>query len=122
MASEYGYITVADLESYTSTDYSAIYSLYTDTVIEAKISFAEELVIMAEGTTRTGTIPHKTYIATCYAAGKLMQNQMIDDGYNDKNNPMTPMSVERLILDLGAMFAAQSDLYSDRRSIFIVKG
>jgi len=44
MASEYGYITVANLEEYHVLTYDAVDARYTDAVVAAKISHAEKIV------------------------------------------------------------------------------
>lgn len=44
MASEYGYITVANLEAYHVLTYDSVDARYTDAVVEAKISHAEKIV------------------------------------------------------------------------------
>ncbi|KKL94101.1 hypothetical protein LCGC14_1868090, partial [marine sediment metagenome] len=38
MVSEYGYITVTQLEAYTGIDYEATFATYTDAYVEAQIS------------------------------------------------------------------------------------
>ena len=119
MASDNGYTTTSALEEFTGIDYSAIDSSYTDSVLEAKISFAEALVIEAEGDTHTGTIPNKVARVTQSIAADLMRNQMIQDGYLVDR---TPKAIKNILADLEAIFQAESSLYSDTRGIFVSKG
>ena len=56
MASTYGYITVANLEAYESTNYGNINAtLYSDANVEAKITIAERIVNGLIGTPNTAT-------------------------------------------------------------------
>lgn len=78
-ASEYGYITVAELEAYTGIDYSAIDVGYTNVFIEAQITIAEKFVnsicIEAPGAT------DGSEAATFILSERLMRNVMVVDGY-----------------------------------------
>jgi hypothetical protein len=89
MASEYGYCTVANLESFAAIDYSAVKAAYTDTVIESWISQAEVLVNQATGSTYTGTIPTNIKYGTMAIAKRVANNQMADDGMM-VNNQLIP--------------------------------
>ena len=92
MTSTYGYITVADLEAYASTDYSAVDADYTDAIIEAQITQAERIINVNTGTTFTGTIPDAIVMATLDVAMRLMYNRMIFDEYIENAELMPPMS------------------------------
>jgi hypothetical protein len=87
MASIWGTITLAELEEYACTDYSAISTdaggtiKYTDVRVEAKISQAERWI---------KSVTQKTYDVNCVIEIKgaileigkqLMVNQMIEDGH-----------------------------------------
>jgi len=83
MASTYGYITVANLEAYESTNYGNIDStLYSDANVEAKITIAERIVNGLVGTSYTGTIPDRIVAATTIIAAQLMRNSLIQNGYD----------------------------------------
>jgi len=81
MASTYEYITVAILEAFARKDYSAIDANYTDAVIEAQITAAEEIVNSVCGQSFTGTIPDGVKIATKIIARELMLNILYEDGW-----------------------------------------
>jgi hypothetical protein len=96
MASTYGYITVANLEAYESTDYGNISTtLYSDANVEAKITIAERIVNGLIGTTYTGTIPDRIVAATTIIAAQLMRNTLIRNGHLDPRNPDKPSAVEQ---------------------------
>ena len=85
MASEYGYITVANLEAYESTNYGNIDStLYADANVEAKITIAERIVNGLVGTSYTGTIPDRIISATTIIAAQLMRTSLINNNYMEK--------------------------------------
>lgn len=81
MASTYGYITVAILEAFARKDYSAISALYTDAIIEAQISAAEEAVNSICGQSFTGTIADGVKVATKLIAKQFMLNVLYEDGW-----------------------------------------
>jgi hypothetical protein len=92
MASIYGVITVANLELFAGIDYSALYSGYIDTVIEANISQAERIVLSYCGNMTIVTNPIVIAAVTEYSK-RLMYNLMIHDtitGYSDKK-PIYPI-------------------------------
>ena len=77
--STYGYITVANLESYTGIDYLVTSATYTDVFVEVQISMAERLVnqicVVAPGAT------DGSYFATMVLSERLMRNVMVGDGF-----------------------------------------
>lgn len=79
MASEYGYITVANLEAYTGIDYETTNAAYTDAFVLATITLAERLIngmcVVAPGAT-DGVIA-----ATLILSERLMRNTMVVDGH-----------------------------------------
>lgn len=79
MASLYGYITIAQLQLYSTYDYSTIRAAYTDTVVESWITQAERIVNKIKGQTFTGTIPDDVIMATTEAAARIANNQMALD-------------------------------------------
>jgi len=116
MVSSYQVITVANLKAIAGVDYSALYSGYSDTVIEANISQAERLVLSYVGST---TII--TNVAVVYAVGELarrmMFNLMIHDsiaGYSEKK-PFLPLFDDLLKESLDDLRA----LYGDKRKLWI---
>ena len=86
--STYGYITVANLESYTGIDYETTSATYDDTFVNVQISMAERLVIqmcvVAPGAT------DGSYFATMVLSERLMRNVMVVDGYA----PEMPQSIK----------------------------
>lgn len=91
MASTYGYITIAELEALTAVDYSTFTDkdgneIYSDTVVEAWITHAEELVISyMRRTYEVGAdIPTPVIYVTKEMAKIIANNQLIQDGYLDR--------------------------------------
>lgn len=80
MASEYGYITVANLESFMAVTFDSIDAAYTDTVVEMNISIAERIV---NGYVREppSSATDSMVAATTIIAADLMQNLMFHQGY-----------------------------------------
>ena len=98
MVSEYGYITVAELENYAGLDYSTDKSsTYTDAVIEAVISQAERMVNAYTGQSYSGTISDAVKYASMDVAFKTMHNRIISDGIFDRDNP--PKRYDVLLTD-----------------------
>lgn len=118
MVSTYGVITVANLEAYAGTDYSALYSGYSDTVIEANISSAERSVLSYCGSTALTTEP-AVIDAVSEIAMRKMYNLMIHDsisGYADKK-PFLPIfddMIKENLLDLKSQ-------YGNKRKIWVQK-
>ena len=79
MASEYGYITVANLEAYTGINYETTSATYTDAFVLAQISIAERVVnaicIVAPGVTDA------SFAATMILSERFMRNVMFIDGF-----------------------------------------
>ena len=120
MASTYGYITVANLEAYESTNYGNIDStLYSDANVEAKITIAERIVNGLVGTTYTGTIPDRIVAATTIIAAQLMRNSLIQNGY-DVDNKQTRLDSETEILK-GLLDPEKADNL-DQPTFWVVKG
>lgn len=120
MTSEYGYTTVAGLETFTGRDYSAINASYTDSVIEAQISTAENIINGYCGQSWT-TIPAVITTATKIIAGRLMTNMLIRDGYMDRANPDKP-EYSLLTSEVKALLDPYRDEGSDEESSWIIKG
>lgn len=78
MASEYGFLTVTILENYAGQDYSAINAKYTDTIIEANITAAEEFVRAICGNSPT-VATDGIKVATKIMAKRLMHNLLVTD-------------------------------------------
>lgn len=78
MASDYGFITVIILENFAGLDYSAINAKYTDTIIEANITAAEEVVRSICGNSPT-TATDGIKAATKVMARRLMHNLLVID-------------------------------------------
>ena len=95
MVSTYGYITLANLESYTGLDYSAIDATkYSDANVEYKISTAERIINGIVGTVYTGTIPDRIVSATLIISDQLMRIRITQDGYIDPRKPDDPETVK----------------------------
>lgn len=98
MASEYEYITVANLEDKTVKDYSVINAKYTDAKVEAQITLAERFVRSqledAPDTATDGMI-----VATTLLAERFMHNLLVQDG---KEKPLAdnPQAFIDYIVDL----------------------
>ena len=120
MVSDHGYITVANLEDYCGRDFSGIDAAYDDTLIEGKISLAEELVIEAEGTTYTSSIPAKTTNAVKYVAKELMKQQMIDDNYYEMG--ATARTIADMQKELAVMFVSEISENDTVQGVFVKKG
>lgn len=86
MASDYEYITVAELETYTGIDYSAKDATFTNGVIEAQISLAERIVNDIKRGSYSGTIPDDVVAATYLLSKRLMNNLMIEFGYGSEGD------------------------------------
>ena len=99
MVSSYEYITVANLENFANTDYSAVDATYTDTVIESNISQAERLINTYCNTSFSATLPDAVVYVTYHVALRLMHNRMIYDGSNvgmNNNKPFDPIFTDEL--------------------------
>jgi hypothetical protein len=81
MASDYGYITEANLEAFMGIDFSAVDSRYTSTVTEMWISTAEQTVNAYCNQSFSGTIPDGVKAATKQIAARVATNQLVRDGH-----------------------------------------
>jgi len=72
MASEYSYITVANLESYMAIDFENTDASYVDSVVEMRISIAERTINSLCHQSFSGTIPDAVVVATTIMAQRLM--------------------------------------------------
>jgi len=79
MASVYGYITVADLERSAGKDYSAINAKYTDSIIEAQITGAEQYV-RSQFKKIPSSATEGMVLATKIMAKRFMHNLLVSDG------------------------------------------
>ena len=79
MASEYGYITVANLESYMAIDFETTDASYTDSVVEMRISMAERTINSLCHQSFSGTIPDAVVSATTIMAERFMLSLMKQD-------------------------------------------
>ena len=86
MVSVYGYITVAQLESFAVIDYGTVDATYTDAVVESNISQAERLINTYTSQSFTGTIPDAVVYVTLEVSFKLMHNRLLFDGTVDREN------------------------------------
>ena len=109
MVSEYEYITVAELEAYSGMDYSAIDSLFTNTVIEAQISNAERIVNGIKRSSYTGTIPDDVEAATYILSQRLMNNMIIEYGYGFEGEIKVQVIDDVIIKILSLSNAAKYD-------------
>lgn len=85
MASDYGIITIADLEAFATRDYSSYTdsegnSLYSDTNIEAWISQAETLVNKVCQQTFDSTAGKDIKNCVKYVARQFANIQLVEDG------------------------------------------
>ncbi len=84
MASDYEYITVANLEAYHGDiNYDTQFGL-DDGVVEANISLAERNVNKIKKTSYSGTIPDFAISATLLMAKRLMNNLIIEFGFGSE--------------------------------------
>ena len=121
MASTYGYITVANLEGYESTDYGNINStLYSDANVEAKITIAERIVNGLVGTSYTGTIPDRIVAATTIIAAQLMRNVLIRNGDMDEAQVKDIENNENKLLE--QLLAPEQADNLDQPQMWVVKG
>jgi len=83
MASEYGYITLAELEVYTGIDYEATYATYTNAFVNAQITLAEKAV-RSMCATPPATATDSVEAATMILSERFMRNVMVVDGYAEE--------------------------------------
>lgn len=74
------YVTISELEAYTSYDYSEINSRYTDVIIDAVITQAERIVnSYTRQSWSSQNVPDNIKGATLEIAARLMHNRMVAD-------------------------------------------
>ncbi len=99
MASEYAYITVANLETFMGEiNLETVYG-YIDATVEVQISQAEKYVNDIKKQTYSGTIPDDVVAATKLMAKRLLNNLMIEDGMGGEGEQPVEV-VDDLILML----------------------
>jgi hypothetical protein len=111
MASQYGIITLANLEAYAGIDYSAINATkYADASVEAKITLAERMVVSktrvawSSSTATAGVI----FVVTDLSM-RLMHNLLKIDGYR-RENDMLPTWDPQYDIHLASSIADPVDL------------
>ena len=83
--SEYSYATVANIEAFTGIDYSVIHATkFTDVNIEKKITIAEKMINSYLGKDGAQTITDGIEAATIIISAKILNNNLIDLGFHDK--------------------------------------
>jgi len=117
MVSQFGYATVSDLETFTSTDYSVVDAAYTDGVIESWITNSERLVNGFCGTTFTSTIPDSIKTATLMIAQKFGRNKIIED----KHTKDEQKTIKMLDEDTKEILKLYKDQYDDSVGIWVMK-
>ena len=96
MATEYEYITVAQLESYAALDYSTIDAAFTNTVIEARISYCERIANDIKRQSYTSA-PDDVVAATYLMSMRAMHNLMMEHGYGDEGEMMVQIIDEEIL-------------------------
>ena len=81
--SDYGYLTIVNLEKYTGIDYETTNALYDDDFVNAHISLAERTVRSMCATPPT-TATDSIEAATKILSERLMRNAMVTDGYAEE--------------------------------------
>ena len=125
MATTYGLITVAALELLLGgRDLETMDASYTDTEVEAILSFAEEQVIGLSGSTWTSTtitIPVTAALKT-FAIFE-MESVMIRDGHMetaDRTVSRTTLNIFQQ--NMTALFEAARSTGSDVQGFYVIKG
>jgi len=110
MVSEYEYITVAELETYTGIDYSALLATFTNGVIEAQISNAERICNgIKRGSYTSTTVPDDVEAATYLMSQRLMRNLIIEFGYGNEGEEKVQVIDEVVIKMLAALSPKKYD-------------
>lgn len=107
-ASEYGYITVAQLEAHTGVDYSVLDATFTDGVIEAQISLAERIANDIKRQSYS-TAPDDVVAATYLMAKRLMNNLMIEFGYGSEEDQIVQVLDEMVVHILSGLSSKKYD-------------
>jgi len=98
MASVYGYITLANLESKSSLDYSVIDSTnFTDANVEAVITLAERMVNAHLGVSTGQTKTDGIITATTLIAERMMLDNMVELGHRDERLPRFDQYVDSIM-------------------------
>lgn len=105
-ASEYGYITTAQLEAYTGINYETTSATYTDVYVEAQITIAERFVnsICIEA---PSSVTDGVFASTMILSERLMRNVMVVDGYAEES----PVTIKAFFDHLINLILAK-DVYS----------
>jgi len=104
MVSEYGYITLANLELFTGLDYSAIDgTIFADANVDKVITLAEKMVNGYGGFTGDQTSTDGIESATIYIAALILETQLFRLGYLTEENK-TPLLTGLSILQILRMF------------------
>jgi len=99
MVSEYGYITVTDLENYHGDiNYGTQYN-FDDTTVDAQISLAERNVNGIKNTSYSGTIPDDVKSATLLMAKRIMSNLILEFGYGSPEQELIKV-IDDIVLGL----------------------
>ena len=77
MASEYGYITLSDLENYMGMDIDSRDPELTDTKVESMITLAERLINGYIGQSLDGTIYDSIKTVTMIIASRIVNNWLV---------------------------------------------
>ncbi len=87
MVSEYGYLTLENLENFTGTDYSAVdATAYTDARVEANITLAERMVNAYLGVSTGQTKSDGIVTATTLISQRILHDNMVELGYATKES------------------------------------
>ncbi len=82
MVSEYGYLTLENLENFTGIDYSAVNATaYTDARVEANITVAERMINAYLGVSTGQTKSDGIVTATTLIAQRILHDNMVELGY-----------------------------------------
>jgi len=101
--STYQYLTTANLEAFSGLDYSGVNAKYTDILIEAQITLAEEIINSITGTTFTGAVTDGVRGACKLLASRLMNNLIIVDGYGNDGESIMVNIIDDLVIKLISM-------------------
>ena len=112
MTSQYGIITIANLEARTSRDYSSYVDQannrnYSDTNIEAWISQAERIICMYLGKSYDSSAPQSVIYCAIELAKVIADNQLIEDGIIQNRQTMEPVLTPAMLLMLDNMTKAE---------------
>ena len=95
MVSVYGYITLAQLEKDTGTDWSAIHTtIFIDANVEAQITKAERAVNVWCHQSFTGTIPDAVILVTTELADRMLFNLKLLKGFGRVGDSYKNVSIK----------------------------